>query len=67
VGPKSRGAIFNSFLRIPEIATTVFSQAVQGAIAENTAERIGICAGMAGKIFTLAMLEKIVVWHILSS
>ena len=64
VGPQTVGAILNAVFRVCKITTAFIPQCIQGAIAEQAAEGIRICPGMAGKIFTLSMLKKIVVCHI---
>ena len=67
MGPQTEGAVLDPLLVIPEAAAAVFSQSIQGAIAEQAAELLWIRAWMAGKILTFLILEKIIMTHIASS
>ena len=63
--PDAGRTIFDSLFRVTKTATAVFPQAVQRAVAEDTAERVGICPCVAGKVFTILILKEIIIWHIL--
>ena len=65
--PDATGAIFDPLFSITEIATAVFSQAIQRTIAENATEFFCCHAFVAGKIFAFFILKKIIMGHILSS
>jgi hypothetical protein len=67
VGAQAVGAVFHATFCITEAAAALIAQAVKGTIAEQTAEGLRVCTGMAGKILTFTMLEKIIIRHILSS
>ena len=64
MGPQTVGAVLDAVFRIKEAAATFVTQTVQRAIAEQTAESFRIRTGMAGKIFAVLMLEKIIIRHI---
>ena len=57
------GAVFVAILGILEITAAILPKGIQGAVAENTAETFRISTGMAGKIFTFPILEKIIMCH----
>ena len=67
MGPQAIGAILHTVFCVTEAAAALVTQAVQGAVAEQTAEGFRIGTGMAGKIFAVLMLKEIIIWHILSS
>ena len=67
MGAQTIGAVFDSLFGIPEAAAAVFSQAVQGAVAEEAAESFRICTGMTGKIFAFLILKEIIICHFLHS
>ena len=67
VGPQAGGAILDTGLRVGVIAAAVFTQGIEGAVAEDAAEGIGICARMAGEILAGFVLEKIVICHWITS
>ena len=66
VRTQASGAIFYTVAGILVAASTVFSQTVKRTIAEQAAEGFRVCTGMAGKIFTFTMLEKIIIRHNMS-
>ena len=63
VGPQAVGAVFDTLLRVAEIATALVSQGIQGAVAEQAAEAFRVGPGVAGKVFTFPVLKKIVMGH----
>ena len=60
VGTQAVGTVLDSVLCISEIAAAMIPQRIQRTIAEKTAESLRICIGMAGKIFTVPVLEEII-------
>ena len=60
-------AILDAGIGVLKISAASIPQAVQGAVAEQTAECLRIGAFVAGEILTLPMLEKVIIWHELSS
>ena len=66
VGDHAVGAILDALFGISEIATTIASQGIQGAIAKQAAEVFPVFALMAGKIFAGTVLEKIIICHSLT-
>ena len=64
VGYQAVGTILNAVVGIDKIAAAFIAQAIQRAIAEQTAEFILVHTLMAGKKFALLILEKIVMGHI---
>ena len=65
VGDHAVGAILDALFGISEIATTIASQGIQGAITEHAAKCFLISSGMARKIFTFPVLEKIIMLHMI--
>ena len=63
MGAQTGGAILDAAARITKIAAAVFSQGIQGTIAEQTAELRRVSTLVAGKIFAFFILKKIVIWH----
>ena len=63
MGPQTGAAILDSVFGILKLAAALIPQGIQWAIAKNTAEGFRICTFMAGKIFTLLMLKKIIMGH----
>jgi hypothetical protein len=63
VGAQAIGAVLDAVLGVGEIATAVFAQSIEGAVAEDAGEGIRICVLVAGEVFTGFVLEKVVVWH----
>ena len=67
MGAEAAGAVLDAVFGIGEIAAAVFAQGIEGAVAENAGESLGICVFVAGEIFTLLVLEKIIVGHDITS
>ena len=63
VGFQASRAILEALGGVSKIAAAVFTQAVQGAVAEHAAEGRRVGVFMAGEIFAFLMLVKIVVRH----
>ena len=63
VGPQAVGAVFDTLLRVAEIAAALISQGIQGAVAEHTAKVLRVSTLVAGKIFTFPILIKIIMAH----
>ena len=63
---QAAGAILNSLFCIGKISSAFISQGIEGAIAEQAAEILRVCALVAGEIFAGAVLEEIVVCHSLT-
>ena len=63
VGLQTFGAIFNAIFCVGKAAAAILTQAIQRAIAEQTAESFRVCTGMTGKIFTFLVLKKIIMRH----
>lgn len=57
------GAILEPLRSIGEITAAVFSQGVQRAIAEQTAEGFRVCVFVAGEVFTCFVLKKVIIGH----
>ena len=60
-------AILDAGVGVLKISAASIPQTVQWAVAEQTAECLRIGAFVAGEILTLPMLEKVIIWHDLSS
>jgi len=67
VGAQAVGAVFDSLGIVAEIAAALVAQSIQGAIAKQAAEGLRVSAGMAGIVFALLVLEKIIMAHKASS
>ena len=67
VGAQAAGAVFDAGFGIAEIAAAVFAQGVEGAVAEDAGEGLRVGVLVAGEVFTLFVLEKIVVGHDITS
>jgi hypothetical protein len=61
--PQAIAAILDAIFRIDEVSAAFIPQGVQWAIAEQAAEGFRIRALMAGEVFALLMLEKIIMRH----
>jgi hypothetical protein len=57
------GAILDAVIRIKKVASAAVAQGIEGAVAEQTVEVFRVRAGMTGEVFTLLILEKIVMAH----
>ena len=64
VGTEAIGAVLIAVFGIGEFTATLVAQGVQRTVAEETAEGLRICTGMARKILALLVLEKIIICHI---
>ena len=60
-------AILDASVGVLKVSAASIPQTVQWAVAEQTAECLRIGAFVAGEILTLPMLEKVIIWHDLSS
>jgi hypothetical protein len=65
VGTQTFRTIFDTGLCVGKVSAALISQGIQGAVAEQTTEGFGVCLLMAGEIFTLLVLEKIIMGHCL--
>ena len=63
VGPQAGGAVLDAVFCVGKIAAAVFAQGVEGAVAEDAAEGLRVGVLVAGEVFTLFVLEKIVMCH----
>ena len=63
VGTKTTGAILETLFRVTETSAAVLPKAVQWTIAEQTAKSFRVSPFMAGEIFALLILKKIVMGH----
>ena len=60
-------AILDAGVGVLKFPAASISQTVQRAITEQATECLRIGAFVAGEILTLPMLEKVIIWHDLSS
>ena len=60
-------AILDAGIGVLEVSAASISQTVQWAVAEQAAECFRVGAIVAWKILALPMLEKVIIWHELSS
>ena len=60
VGVQAVGAVFDAVARIGEIASAVFAESIEGAVAEEAGEGFGVGVLVAGEVFAVFILEKIV-------
>ena len=67
MGTQASGAILDAVVGVGEIAAAVFAQGVEGAVAEDAGECFGVGILVAGEIFALPVLEKIVMCHVVTS
>ena len=63
MGNETVGTIFNAIFCIGEIATALFTQDIQGAVAEQAAKMLWIFAAMAGEIGAVFILQKFMIVH----
>ena len=63
MGSEAIGTVLNSLFGIGKIASAPVTQRIERTVAEQAAEPLGICAGMAGKILASLILNKIVICH----
>ena len=66
VGDQARRAVFDAIFEILEITAALVAQSVQRAIAEDAIKVLAVRALMAGEIFTLAVLEIAIMFHVRS-
>lgn len=67
VGTQAGRAVLDAVFCVVEIAAAVFAQGIEGAVAENAGEGFGVGMFVAGEIFTLPVLEKIIMCHEVTS
>jgi hypothetical protein len=63
VGLQALAAVLDAVFGVSKAATAFVAQGIQGAVAEQTTEGFRVRTLMAGEIFALLMLEKIIVGH----
>ena len=63
VGAQTAGAVLKTLRGIGKIAAAIFSQCVQGTVAKQAAEAFRIGIGVAGEIFAVFILKKIIIGH----
>ena len=63
MGFYAAGAVLDSIFRIGKTSAAAVAQRIQRAIAEQAVEVFFLYTLMAGKIFTVPVLEKFVVLH----
>ena len=63
MGTQAVGAVLDPIGRIAKAAAALIAQSIQGAIAEQTAEGIRVCAPVTGEIFAILILKKIIMGH----
>jgi len=66
VRKKTIAAVFYTICGISETAAAAVCKTVQRTVTKQTAEILPVGAGMAGEKFTVPVLEKIIVAHILT-
>ena len=67
MGDQTVGAVLDPLGGILEVAAAFISQRVQRAVAEQSAEGLGIGAFVAGEIFAFPVLGKVVMGHFCTS
>ena len=67
MGAQTGGAILNAALRIRKIAAALIAQCIQRTVAEQATEILKVICFVAGEIITFGVLEKIIIWHSISS
>ena len=60
---QTTGTILDPVFRIGKAASATVTQRIQRTIAEQAAKGVPVCAFVAGKIFTLPILEKFIMLH----
>ena len=60
VGAQAAGAVFDAGFGVGEVAAAVVAQGVEGAVAEDAGEGLGVGIFMTGEVFAGLVLEKIV-------
>ena len=67
VGAQAAGAVLDAGFGVGKIAAAVVAQGVEGAVAEDAGEGLRVGVLVTGEVFTLLVLEKIVVGHDITS
>ena len=67
VGAQALGAVLDAGFGVDEITATIVAQGVEGAVAEDAGEGLRVGILMAGEVFALLVLEKIIVGHKITS
>ena len=60
VGAEALGAVLDAILGVSEIAAALVAQGVEGAVAENAGEGLGVGILMSGEVLAGFVLKKIV-------
>jgi hypothetical protein len=60
MGKQAVGTILDTVFGVGKIAAATVCQSIQRTIAEQTAKGLRVCARVAGKVFTVPVLEKII-------
>ena len=63
VGNQAVRAVLNAVFRIGKVTATVIPQGIQGTVTEQAAKICRILSLMAGKVFTIPVLEEIIATH----
>lgn len=63
VGNQAVRAVLNTVFRIGKVAAAVLPQGIQGTVTEQAAKICRILSLMAGKVFTIPVLEEIIATH----
>lgn len=63
VGNQAVGAVLNTVFRISKVTAAVLPQGIQGTVTEQAAKICRILSLMAGKVFTIPVLEEIIATH----
>lgn len=66
MGDHAAGAIFDSLLGIVKIATAVLSKSVERTVAKQTAKVLNVRGFVAGEVFTVLVLKKVIASHIIA-
>ena len=67
MGTQAGGAVLDAVLGVGEIAAAILTQSVEGAVAEDAGESIRVGILVAGEVFALPVLEKIIMCHSVTS
>ena len=60
MGLSALRTILNALWGVGKVAAALVAQGVEGAVAEDAGEGLRVCAGVAGEVFAVKVLEKIV-------
>ena len=66
MGDQTSGAILDAIFGIGKIAAAFVAQCIKGTVTKQAAEVCVVCALVAGKIFTISVLEEIIICHSLT-